>query len=370
MQMKKTFRRISMIISLLLLSSIGAGFLYFKTVDPEYVYAESGVVDDVQEAAIEELPEEYCLRDEYVIFGKDQDMNGYCWNFASAMAAETTIMKATNEYYDFSELWIGAAKSANGGYIPGNGGFFDDFYSAINAYGVVLETDLPYQNSTLVSKENADDFYNFFKNYANDDIASLLYYDSANCRYTRSNVEGIKKHLLNHGSLYLSMTFSKGWGLHDENGIYYKVPNQNSFQNSHALSIIGWDDNFEREVYLNGSDTPTTFKGAWLILNSWSEDSEDDGVFYMFYNDTDINTIQGFRYVKDTSKSLYFYDKLEYGYSYPTNVVGKYYGDRDASSGLTKQQNILYDEVDLEYSYEISSGASIKSIKIGLIHRI
>ncbi|MBO7292928.1 MAG: hypothetical protein J6V07_03230 [Clostridia bacterium] len=59
------------------------------------------------EEPAEPLPEAYCMRDEYLVFAQHQDKHGYCWNFAATMAASTTIMKATGEYYDFSELWTG-----------------------------------------------------------------------------------------------------------------------------------------------------------------------------------------------------------------------------------------------------------------------
>ena len=48
------------------------------------------------------LPEAYCMRDVYVVLEQNQDNHGYCWNFAATMAASTTLMKATGEYYDFS----------------------------------------------------------------------------------------------------------------------------------------------------------------------------------------------------------------------------------------------------------------------------
>ena len=56
-------------------------------------------------ASESELPLQYCMRDEYMVYAQNQDKHGYCWNFASTTALSTTIMKATGEYYDFSELW-------------------------------------------------------------------------------------------------------------------------------------------------------------------------------------------------------------------------------------------------------------------------
>ncbi|MBQ8321454.1 MAG: hypothetical protein IJX92_03720 [Clostridia bacterium] len=82
----------------------------FTTVHGLYVYAQSGELIDTAED--QPLPSQYCMRDEYIVYAQDQDKHGYCWNFAATMAASTTIMKATNEYYDFSELWTGVALNA------------------------------------------------------------------------------------------------------------------------------------------------------------------------------------------------------------------------------------------------------------------
>lgn len=324
-----------------------------------------GIVPPEEEEPLEPLPEEYCMRDEYIVFAQHQDKQGFCWNFAATMAAATTIMKATNEYYDFSELWTGITC-----YTPkkqysqiGAGGSFSYQYKAMQNCGLMLESDLPYQYSYTVSNENAADYYNYYSKYANDDVSGTLVYDSETS-YSRKDVDEIKRHLLNHGSLYLAFSFKTGFL--EEDGVYSLTPNQKNTNSNHAISVIGWDDNYEKEFYLDGSDTPTVYKGAWIVLNSYTETNGNDGISLIFYEDTNIYDVRGYRYEKDTTKSLYFYDKIEAGYEYPTSVKGKYYGDLTAQSAPTKQLNIFYDDVSLEYSYEISAGARINGIEIYL----
>ena len=169
---------------------------------------------------------------------------------------------------------------------------------------------------------------------------------------------------MEHGSLYLAFTFRTGFL--EEDGVYSLTPNQTNTNSNHAISLIGWDDNYEKEFYLDGSDTPTVFKGAWIVLNSYTETNGNDGISLIFYEDKNIYDIRGYRYEKDTTKPLYFYDKIESGYAYPTTVKGKYYGDLTAETAPTKQGNIFYDDVELEYSYEISAGADIRGIEIYL----
>lgn len=321
--------------------------------------------EEPEEIPSEPLPSEYCLRDDYIVYAQHQDKNGLCWNFASTMAASTTIMKATNEYYDFSEAWTALTCYTPTKYYSkiGAGGSFSYQYKALQNNGLMLETDMPYQTSYVISNENAADYYDFYSQYSNNDISGTLISDSSTT-YSRKDIDKIKNHIYNNGSLYLAFTFKTGFL--EENGVYSLTPNQKGGSGNHAVSLIGWDDNYEKEFYLDGSDTPTVFKGAWIILNSYTETNGTDGISLIFYEDTNIYQVKGYRYEKDTSKSLYFYDKIESGYGYPTNVKGKYYGDLVAETAPTKQLNIFYDDVNLEYSYEISSGAKINGIEIYL----
>lgn len=309
------------------------------------------------------LPEQYCMRDEYILYAQNQDKLGYCWNFAATMAASTTLMKATGEYYDFSETWTAISQyvRADSFKMMGAGGTISYQYNAMKDSGLMLECDLPYQYSYTAVNENAADYYNFYEKHSNDDLASCLVSDSET-KFTQGEVDKIKQHIYNHGSIYL--TFSFRTGFIEQDGAFALEPNQTNTNSNHAISVIGWDDNFQREYYHNGSATPTVYKGAWIVLNSYTEDNGNDGISFVFYEDTNIGIIQGYRYEPDTERELYFYDKIESGYSYPTYVKGKYYGDYIAESAETKQKNIFYDDVDLEYSFVASEGAGIERVDI------
>ena len=325
-------------------------------------------IGSVSLARAEELPSSYCMRDEYIIFTQNQDRHGYCWNFAGTMAASTTLMKATGEYYDFSELWTGVALNNTETYYykMGAGGSMSYQYEAMQKAGLMLECDLPYQYANISSTENSTDYYNFFERYSNDDLASCLVLDSTT-KFKKSDVEGIKNHLLNHGSLYLSFSFRTGYVYTEFNGANtsYLPPNQKNPTSAHAVSLIGWDDDYTQTVTTDAGETKT-FKGAWLLLNSYTETSGIDGLSFIFYEDENISGISGYKYQKDTTKDLYFYDKIESGYAYPNALKNKYHGDFKAEKSTTKQKNIFYNDVDLAYSYEISNGATIKDIEIYL----
>ena len=312
----------------------------------------------------QELPSAYCLRDEYIIFSQNQDNTGFCWNFAATMCASTAIMTATGEYYDFSELWAGISAYQTTTYSKvGAGGGHSTHYNATQNGGFMLETDLPYSNTFIVSNENAKDFYNFYNKYSNTNLSKSLINDSSTS-FKKDDVEKIKNHIYNYGSVSLSFNFKKSWI--NSNGIYYKHPNEASTTGTHAISVIGWDDEYEQEVYIDGYSQPVRFKGAWLVLNSYTENQGTDGVLRIFYDDKNILYANGYKFEMDTTKDFYFYDRIEKGGEYITDVNGKYYGDYTGTTSLTKQKNIFYDDVDLEYSYISSENTIVTAVDVYL----
>ena len=57
---------------------------------------------------------------------------------------------------------------------------------------------------------------------------------------------------------------------------------QKTFFGNHEVSVIGWDDNYPQENFLN----PPAEDGAWLVRNNWGSFSGSDGGYeWMPYND-------------------------------------------------------------------------------------
>ena len=309
------------------------------------------------------IPAAYCMKDEYVIFVQNQDAHGYCWNFASSMAASTTLMKATNEYYELSELWFGVAGVVEDGHDKiGAGGWFETQRDIMKSAGVMLEVDLPYQTSYLVSNENAADYYNFYRRYANDDVSDCLVSVDYSIR-KQGSVDAMKEHIYNYGSLYIDFDFKTGFV--EDGAAYYLPPDQKNTNSCHAISVIGWDDNYTKTLTVDGKTKEYT--GAWIVMNSYTETNSNESLAFIFYEDTNLGwTANGYKYVADTEKDFYFYDRIESGYAYPIDIKGKYHSQFVAESALTKQKNIFYDDVALEYSFVASEGVYIESLDIYL----
>ncbi|MBQ2971011.1 MAG: hypothetical protein IJE16_00500 [Ruminococcus sp.] len=93
--------------------------------------------------------------------------------------------------------------------------------------------------------------------------------------------------------------------------------------NGHAISIVGWDDNFSKESFVDGAQPKND--GAWLCKNSWSPYWGNKGYYWISYEDN------------------YLFDK-RFGYSYAFTEFDTYKGT----------QTLYQNEVDgatYEFSY-------------------
>lgn len=64
---------------------------------------------------------------------------------------------------------------------------------------------------------------------------------------------------------------------------------------NHAVTIVGWDDNFPASSFLEGHQPPAD--GAWIVRNSWGKDYGKDGYFYLSYYDKTIIAPESFDFV-------------------------------------------------------------------------
>ena len=89
----------------------------------------------------------------------------------------------------------------------------------------------------------------------------------------------IKTHIMNYGSVYAGIS-SKD--IADKGNI--QVLNSDGLYNiDHAVSIIGWDDNFGKENFPLYCKPETD--GAYLALNSLGEEWGENGCFWISYED-------------------------------------------------------------------------------------
>ena len=97
----------------------------------------------------------------------------------------------------------------------------------------------------------------------------------------KSNPTGVKEQIMEHGAVgTMYSNYSNGMTFGDGYNAYFDTSNTiTSYgDGSHAVMIVGWDDNFSKDKFLRG-EKPSS-NGAWLIRNSWGTDFD---YFWMSY---------------------------------------------------------------------------------------
>ena len=76
---------------------------------------------------------------------------------------------------------------------------------------------------------------------------------------------------------------------------YAQYVNTTALGISHGVTIVGWDDNYSAENFLEDKRPPAD--GAWIVRNSWGEHYGIDGYFYLSYYDQTICLPESFDFV-------------------------------------------------------------------------
>ena len=328
-----------------------------------------------------------------------------CWAFSLLKSVETNkaLQNGIREIEDFSERHMDYATSRNftdgvneAGFNRdvGNGGLLVVGLAYLtNGQGAVLEQDMPFKNEEKKISLNeidknvntiVNDYYNFptiHKEYERDakgNTISVKYKKPNGSLYTTSELEAlrnmIKEHLVKNGAI-ASMTGGNYTEYYNDSNPFRATAyncNTNTRIRDHAITIVGWDDNYPKENFGDGR-MPST-DGAYIVLNSYGETSFDGGYLYISYEDFFIEEeLYG---IESTGNVDYdnLYQNDYYGGIYRigldtqlTGSIGTSY-DRD----ITKEEilesvgiNIAnYANVEIYVNPESSSFATSKLVKV------
>jgi hypothetical protein len=159
----------------------------------------------------------------------------------------------------------------------------------------------------------------------------------------------------------LQKTIAAGKDVYMNTDNYAQYTNTTDASASHAVAIVGWDDNYSAENFLEGKRPPAD--GAWIVRNSWGEDYGNDGYFYLSYYDQTICIPESFDFVTSykagvpTSVSILGMDYMSTG-SYPTVRTGDVlsYGNvfqLDPGMNVLRYISVLCGTMDAEITADV-----------------
>ena len=224
------------------------------------------------------LPVRFDSRDwGWVSSVKDQGTMGACWTFGACGALESALLKATGIEYNFSEKNVQDnilryAKYGMKSMGEGSSSHMEAVEYMVSWFGVLPNEYDIYDElgklSPIISTE---------KNFHVQDIMFVG-------RKNATDNDAIKRAIMKCGSL----TFEYYSAITEP---YYNEKTYSIYQNftkngTHAVSVVGWDDNFSKENFLI---TPPG-DGAFILKNSHGVESDDKGFLYISYYDTSILT--------------------------------------------------------------------------------
>lgn len=268
----------------------------------------------------------------YITSVKNQYQTGLCWAFATASSIESSYLMDNGNELNISELQIGYSTSyqlsngsntyglkigdkakdtvADGGNIYIAGNYLSQRRGVVTekTSGLVLNDD-NYKTITSSTSGKVSDVS--LNEYNVNDV--IFYTPDLHCDTNNFAVlKAIKKMVASYGSVYAQINSKTNKYLKLSESEYQNNPNiyYSGSQADHAVSIIGWDDNYAASNFENSYGGVPKGNGAWIIKNSYGteyyankdgklspiKDSEytipvkmgDKGYYYVSYYDSQI----------------------------------------------------------------------------------
>lgn len=271
---------------------------------------------DLRTVSASSYDSKFNLADKLNLRVENQGITNECWAFSTIKSMETNIALKTGErnlknfserHMDYSSVsdFIDGTNSNGLNRKAGDGGLpIMGLAYLTNGQGAVLEEDMPFEdnkNEIYLKdlKKDVDTVVTDYKtlpvlkkSYTKDrygNTTSVTYSDGNGKIYTDSEVDAIRKiikdHLINEGAI---ATFNAGSKLEYYNGesifssnAYYC--NDVATIRDHAVTIVGWDDNYKKENFKEGRRPSKD--GAYIVLNSYGDGVFENGYMYVSYED-------------------------------------------------------------------------------------
>lgn len=333
---------------------------------------------------------------------RNQQQTNSCWTFARLSSLETNLAVSNyrkginlSKVYDFSERHMEYATSRyflNDVENPigfnrnvGSGGTYlmADAYLA-NGYGAIPESEMPFENNEeIIDISQIQD--KTVSSHLYDTVEFPNYNEETNENRTEI-MNQIKQHIQNYGSIYAGLhgdsASTSDFSCYNNKTAAKFCNNEDEHPLNHAVSIIGWDDNYSIDNF--AEDSKPKLNGAWIARNSWGEKnaigttSELRELIFNSYKDECIE--QGWNTAEEISDEFITEIATQYNWIIENDTVYEKYGDNGLiyisyeDVNVSKQMSGIVkatDTVDYDnlYSYDElgpNSGLSINNSSIML----
>ena len=238
-----------------------------------------------------DLPSKYSLEETIDIEVANQGVLGLCNLFAPTKSSETNTALLKGKVFDFSErhadymmsTQIAGNRTAGSlsNHVEGDAFANEDAIHHAMVIGYAEENEIPYQdysdmnvikNANIVARASKYVLFNFV--YETHPITMDIDFDSYMSAREKT-IEMVKRHIMQYGSVKVAVG-STAWGKN-----WYNNPGFSA----HAISIIGWDDNYSKDNFTGADGEKPARDGCFIVLNSWGSNWGDNGKLYLSYWD-------------------------------------------------------------------------------------
>lgn len=293
---------------------------------------------------------------------RDQNPYSTCWSFAALASGEASLIRqGLDTSLDLSEFQmsyffynhvddplkntagdktigmrygIDVTGEASGGNekayldIGGNNFFSTWAMAAWKAGGA--ENKSPYTSIGAANGRLADSLA--YEDLAHLQNAYWLPFYTRN-EYQQQNLNRVKKMIMEYGAVASSYYHLDSYYNKTYHTYYSDLAGTN-----HAISIVGWDDNFSRERFQTGYRPEND--GAWLVRNSWGTGWGDSGYFWMSYEEKSMSN-SAFVFLFEDA------DNYDYNYQYDGSCGYKWLASGSSEISVANRFEVYGDKVQV-----------------------